>query len=131
MKEKLGFLDTELGMSYCMDDEEFYASILENYLTEDKSETIQKAYDDKDIENYRITIHALKSTSLTIGAAELSERAKELEMAAKSNDWKFITENTEPVLEMYSKLLENLKEVFGDNEEALKMDALWIGTGGN
>lgn len=42
--------------------------------------------DEETLKLYRVDVHALKSTSATVGANELSELAKTLEMAAKDND---------------------------------------------
>ena len=51
--------------------------------------------------DYGIKAHALKSTALTIGAEVLSGKAKELEMAGKKADEKFIRENHPVLLEIY------------------------------
>jgi HPt (histidine-containing phosphotransfer) domain-containing protein len=44
---------------------------------------ITQCFDARDWKNYVTQIHALKSTSLTVGAAKLSEEAKALELAGK------------------------------------------------
>jgi signal transduction histidine kinase/DNA-binding NarL/FixJ family response regulator/HPt (histidine-containing phosphotransfer) domain-containing protein len=94
-------LDTSIGMSYCMNSEEFYQEMLKEYLNSNKAESMTQYFAAQDWENYRITVHALKSTSLTIGAAELSEQAKALEMACKENNIAYVQENHEQVLERY------------------------------
>ena len=58
--------------------------------------------------DYGITAHALKSTSLTIGAEELSGKAKELEMAGKSADEAFIRENHSVLLQMYAEVCDSI-----------------------
>jgi CheY-like chemotaxis protein/HPt (histidine-containing phosphotransfer) domain-containing protein len=103
-----GMIDTSVGMSYCMDDEEFYGEMLTEYMKSEKKTSMVKFYEAKDWENYRITVHALKSTSLTIGAAELSEQAKALEMACKENNETYINDNHEQVLKCYEGLLVKL-----------------------
>ncbi len=64
-----------------------------------KSQEIRGFLEEKDIENYTIKVHALKSTSRMIGARELSSMAEQLEMAGKEQDITFIEEHTEAMLE--------------------------------
>lgn len=109
--EKLSFLNTEAGFSYCCNDEDFYLQIINTYLEENKSEGILEAYGEKDWENYRILVHALKGTSRTIGADYISEEARKLEFAARENNIAYIDENTERFLGEYDELLEKLRAV--------------------
>jgi CheY-like chemotaxis protein/HPt (histidine-containing phosphotransfer) domain-containing protein len=101
-------LDTSIGMSYCMNEEEFYSEMLSEYQKSDKPALMTQYFEAKDWENYRITVHSLKSTSLTIGAATLSERATALEMACKENNETYINENHAGVLADYVKFLDEL-----------------------
>lgn len=57
--------------------------------------------DSNNLENYQIKVHALKSTAAMIGAMELSEKAKELEQAARNRDFARIRENNEDLLKEY------------------------------
>lgn len=108
--ERLSFINVELGLSYCADDEEFYQEILKDYISEDKTVQLEESYAAEDWENYRIQVHALKSTSLSIGAEELSEEAKALEMAAKEGRVDEIRSNHDRVMRRYRELLQKLKE---------------------
>jgi response regulator RpfG family c-di-GMP phosphodiesterase/signal transduction histidine kinase/HPt (histidine-containing phosphotransfer) domain-containing protein len=112
------FLDTQTGMAYCCDSEEFYAEMLGAYLQGQKEDDIRKAYNEKDWDNYRILVHALKSTSLSIGAVECSEQAKALEMAAKENNISFIEAHHEETLKNYRKLLQNISAAIGEQDVA-------------
>ena len=76
------FLDQDVGLEYCAGDEEIYREIIEGYLEEDRRAELVKYYETDDLANYRVVAHAIKSTSLTIGATELSAKAKALEYAA-------------------------------------------------
>ena len=78
-------------------------------MEEDKREILQKAYEEKSWKDYEIKVHSLKSTSLNIGAEELSEQAKGLEFAAKDEDESYIEEHHARVMEQYGKLLEELQ----------------------
>ena len=109
--EKTEELDVQTGLAYCMNEEEFYVEMLKAYLKEDKVSKIKQFYAEKDWNNYRTIVHALKSTSLTIGAVHLSEEAKALEMAAKEGDADYIQSHHKDVLEEYMGLLDRLKEI--------------------
>jgi signal transduction histidine kinase/DNA-binding NarL/FixJ family response regulator/HPt (histidine-containing phosphotransfer) domain-containing protein len=109
--ERLTFLDTATGMQYSGDSEELYREILEAYLVNDKLAVLQETYVSEDWKNYEIIVHAMKSTSLTIGAVKLSELCRELEMAAKRNDSGYIREHHAQMQHQYEELVLNLKNV--------------------
>ena len=54
-------------------------------------------------------VHALKSVSASVGAAELSERAAALEAAGKAGDVAFIQENLTVFAECLSELIKNIR----------------------
>ncbi|MCI7767023.1 MAG: response regulator [Oscillospiraceae bacterium] len=122
--ERLGqFLDTATGMNYCCEDEEFYMSMLQTYLENSRLEEMKRLFEEKDYENYRISVHSIKSTSLTIGAAELSEEAKKLEMAQKSGDIDYILANHQHVWEQYGDTLKRIRAILDDPDDLLGGDA--------
>ena len=104
-------LDTVTGLAYCCDSEEFYKEMLLTYLDNQKYDSIEDAYEKEDWENYRVFVHALKSTSLSIGATSVSDQAKSLEMAAKENNIGFIREHHGSTMENYRKLLFHLQKI--------------------
>lgn len=112
--ERLPFLDTDTGMVYCCDNEEFYREMLMSYVDSSKYADIQNAYDSGDWENYRILVHALKSTSLSIGAVDLSKGFRGLELAAKEGNVSLIREEHVHVMGAYRQLLEQLEKVLCD-----------------
>ncbi len=114
LPERFPMLDTAVGKGYCMDDEEFYIEMIEMYLKGDKRQVISDAFDNENWEDYETYVHALKSTSLNIGAVNLSEHAKALEYAAKDKDHAYIRDNHFQVLEEYGKLLDELKAAVGN-----------------
>lgn len=107
--KKFDFLDTEMGLSYCCDSEEFYLEMLETYRNNGRYDALKELYGKQDWENYQIQVHALKSTSRSIGAVGVSEQAKQLEQAAKEKDISYIKEHHEEMMKEYEKLLEKLK----------------------
>lgn len=115
--QKFSFLDTSVGMSYFADNEEFYGDMIRCYLDNSSFEDIRKAYEEEDWENYRILVHALKSTSLSIGAVELSGQAKVLEMAAKENRIDDIKRDHDVMMERFHQLLEDIRLALGDTRQ--------------
>ncbi len=115
---KMGFLDTRAGLAYCCENVDFYLDIVRTYLSEDKSADILRCRENGDTEGFRILVHALKSTSRTIGAAELSAQAERLEAAARGGDEEYLAHNTARVVEAYRGLLKRLAEVLGEASKA-------------
>ena len=109
LEERFPTLNTKIGMVYCMDDEDFYLEIIDTYIREDKREELEQAYAEESWKNYQVQTHSLKSTSLTIGAEELSEHAKALEHAVKNADYSYVREHHAEVMTEYGVLLEKLK----------------------
>lgn len=103
-------LDKETGLQYCCDSEEFYREMLDSYLNNSRLEQIGRCYEAENWEEYRIAVHALKSTSMSIGAVTLSEAAKELEFAAKENRIDEIKTKHAGTMEQYEKLLGLIRE---------------------
>ncbi|MCR5742329.1 MAG: response regulator [Lachnospiraceae bacterium] len=110
-KLKASGIDTDAGMKFCSEDAEFYRSILEDFAKTDSFEQMRASLDAGDIDKYRIQVHAFKSNSKTIGAMELFELAKSLEMAAKEGDKTFIDENHPKLISMYDEVQKLLKHI--------------------
>lgn len=112
-ERRFKFLDVKTGMTYCLNSEEFYESIIKEFRTTSKYEEIQELFDNADLVNYAIMVHGIKSSALTIGATEVSSMAKGLEFAAKSEDIDYLKANHYPFMHKYGELLDNLDEVYG------------------
>lgn len=117
-KEDNSFIDQEIGMRYCANSSEMYYEMLEAYLEQREKylTSLNKYYDSEDWDNYRIAIHALKSTSLSIGAVALSEEAKALEMAAKEKRINEIQKGNEEFLQHYDKVLSEAEHLLASKE---------------
>ena len=108
LEERFPYLNTSSGMIYCMNEEDFYLEMIDTFIQEDKRKVLNNSYAEESWENYQVYIHALKSTSLTIGADELSGHAKELELAAKEADDSYIKAHHAEVMGEYGSLLAKL-----------------------
>ncbi len=101
-----GGVNTELGLNYCAGDEDFFREMLRIFCAQsgEKQAEIVSLYDSANWTDYAIKVHALKSTSLTIGAEALSAQAKELELAGKRGDVEYIRANHAALMEAYQAL---------------------------
>ncbi len=110
-------IDIKAGLSYCEDDEELYDSLLEMYVEEygEKKEKMDGFLQDKDMKNYAILVHALKSTSLMIGAGDLSAKAKALEHSSKEDNIEYVQEHHGEVMSQYKLVTETIKKVLEDS----------------
>ncbi len=115
---KIPEIDLEKGIETAGGQDVFQV-ICKNFhdTAENRIGMIQEYYDAKDIHNYTIQVHALKSTARLVGAYHLSEEALELENAGRNEDWDYIQEKTEGVLQEYQKLFEEFHEIFLAQEE--------------
>lgn len=106
-------INLALGMSYCADDAEVYREVAEAYLeeAEEKLEKLDTFYEAQDWKNYAIIAHAIKSTSLTIGAESLSAIAKEHEFAGKEARAEDIDATYVDLLDQYQAVLMELRTV--------------------
>ena len=103
-------VNVELGLEYCSGDEEFYREMLRMFYAQsgDKRAEIVSLYESANWTDYAVKVHALKSTSLTIGAEALSAQAKELELAGKRGDIDFVWEHHPALLRAYEALCSNI-----------------------
>ena len=106
-------LNTKDGLKYAMNDVDFYHKLLETYIKGDKVQKLEEQFAKEDWKEYRVLIHAVKSTSKTIGADEVSERAKELEEAIKKEDISFVRTHHSEVMKLYEKVLTEIKQSIG------------------
>ncbi len=101
-------INLETALQYSMDSKIFLEQIMETYIDAKRAEKIQAAFDSGDVKNYQILVHALKSTSLSIGAEKLSAAARELELAAQNNDVEKIKARHGDLMTMYQKVCEQI-----------------------
>lgn len=110
LKELRG-LDVQTGYEYCMKDEDFYIEMLEEYVRVDKASELKQFFEEENWNDYRIVVHSLKNTSLTIGALHLSEMAKALESAAKKEDADYIRHHNKNILAEYANMVNGIKAI--------------------
>lgn len=105
-------IDYEIGIKYSGGNSELYAEILKAFAdnSEKHMKLLEKSFENGDVSSYAVYAHSLKSTSATIGAAELSELAKKLETYAKDGKTDLIAENHSRLMELYREIVEEIKQ---------------------
>ena len=135
-------IDTGKGMYYSQNDEDFYKTLLEQFVKESvkKRLIMTDALGASDLDAYTIQVHSIKSTARMIGANDLSEAARLLEEAAKSGDRTYIDSNHEVMLTKYDRVLHAIRpetakdgaaEDAGDAEEIFEFGPEAGQEGGN
>lgn len=112
------YINITTGLSYAGENEAAYFDILNMYVQKapEKSKHIAQLESEKNWKNYVIEVHALKSTSLSIGAVKLSELAKRLELAGKAGDYGTIEKENAELLELYEKVTDEGARFLSDND---------------
>ncbi|MCM1023921.1 MAG: ATP-binding protein [Prevotella sp.] len=111
-------VDVRAGLTLCGGNVDAYLAILKTFMeTADESILRIETYaQSRDYKNYTTEVHGLKSSSLAIGAAGLSEMAKALEQAGKSEDYKRIAEDTPALIARFSEIASNIKPLVETDE---------------
>ena len=111
-------IDISTGLGYCKDDKAFYVRLLRQFAKEsgEKRQKMREAYDADDMKQYAVYVHAIKSTSKMIGVAELSERARKLEVSAKSGDTDSVKKHHDDMFSQYIEVVAGIKKVCGESE---------------
>lgn len=112
-------LDADFGLKHC-GTPETYLETLSVYAdtTESNCKEIESLWQSRDINGTTIKVHALKSTSLAIGAENLSELAKKLEFAGKAGDTQTLTAEIDDLINRYKSLGNTLSEILKQKAEA-------------
>ena len=105
-------IDYKKGLAYSGGDEETYLEVLEVYYASGKKykEELKNCFVNQDWETYTVKIHALKSSSLSVGAENLSNQAKEMELAGKVGKYDIIRNQHESAMALYEKVVAEIEK---------------------
>ncbi len=105
----IGDLDVSKGIMYC-GNEKNYIEILKTHRDNgtENIEHIEGLLKTEDWKNYTIVVHGIKSSMMSIGAVKLSEMAKALEMAGKTEKYDYIQAEHHTMIEEYHRVLDVL-----------------------
>ncbi len=109
----VGGLDYDTALKYSAGDEEMLLEIIGDVADgcDDHVKKMRKSLEEKDIQAYRIEAHTIKSTMLTVGLKEFSERAKKHEFAARDNDTDFVYKDADAFINEYIEICRKLKDI--------------------
>lgn len=128
--EKFG-INTCAGLQYCRGDKEFYRELLAKFSQDapQKEQALDELWKKEDLTNYRIMVHALKSTAKMTGADSLSESARKAEEAAKNQDMAYIKAHHEELLTIYRETAFAMSETLVPDSDSPGITALDNGNG--
>ena len=106
------YLSVSTGMKYCGESEEIYREMLSMFcnIKEQKKKQLDDSFAEEDYANYIVYIHALKSSSLSVGGKVVSALAAKLEKAGKQKDFDYIKENHAEAMRLYDLTVEAATE---------------------
>ncbi|MDD6573162.1 MAG: cache domain-containing protein [Thermoflexaceae bacterium] len=104
-------LEVAVGLEYCARSKMFYMEMLKEFASGKKDQELTEFLQKEDWDNYRITVHALKSNAKTLGAMELSEKARLQEMAAKEKRIEEVLANHQALAEHYKELQSRIRKL--------------------
>lgn len=101
----------EIGIANLGGNKEAYISVLLSYYEEgvQKSQDVPDILAASDISLYTTNVHALKSSSATVGCMGISPMFKALEFAGKEGNTDFISENNDKTFELFGDVLAKVK----------------------
>ena len=107
-----GYLNVMVGMQYCGNSEEIYTEMLEMFCQakEEKKAVLQGCLEEEKFDQYIIHVHALKSTSLSVGGKQLSALAAKLEKAGKGGEYNIIKEEHNELMKLYDLTTQAMRE---------------------
>ena len=116
--EKETLISISEGLRQIFGNEELYYQILDVYIKNglEKQVYINQLFEKKDWKNYIIEVHALKSSSQSIGALSLFELAKKLEFAGKTEKYDVIERENVVLSDLYGQVIEEAKELLTKKE---------------
>ncbi len=113
-------LDTNVGLNYLNGDQTGYVELLQTFISDSNARLsdIHRSFAAGNLENYIMSVHALKSATASIGAMKLSSMAAEIEASNALNNSPHLAMMAE-----YGRLSADLKNWFANKDTSGKMTA--------
>lgn len=115
LTEVIPSINLKLALPFCCNNIDFYLNILKRFAESTRLEEMEKQFEDESFDDYRINVHSLKSTSLTVGLEGLSERARASEFALKTGNFEYAKLLHSDLMKMYKESLEKIREFLNTN----------------
>lgn len=110
-KKELLEIDRALGLSYCLNMEDFYQEMRGEFCNQAREylPQLEEHYSNNNWAQYAVVTHALKGNALNIGAANFSKLSLQHELAGKEENEAFIRAEYPVYVEALRALLEKLE----------------------
>ena len=116
-----GWLDLGMGIKNSGSVDAYLSLLKIFYESMDETEqVIEGFYAERNLKDYTIKVHALKSSARIIGAKEFGEEAQLLENAGKAENREYIRAHHEAFIETYRGFKVQLAEVFAEEQTAVE-----------
>lgn len=104
-------VDVKAGLALCGGSAEAYIAVMKTFVetAEESILRIENFAQNRNYKDYTTEVHGLKSSSLSIGAKELSEMARQLEMAGRREDYRQIMYETPTLIARYTDVVEHIR----------------------
>ena len=112
-KLEMNGIDVLTALEFCDNEFDFYKELLLDYSNsaDSKRGELDKAFESANWHDFEVKIHALKSTSKTIGAMDISKKALALEQAAKDGNYGYIKDEYLGTAKNYIKTADTIREI--------------------
>ena len=123
--QKYSGINTEIGLNHCSGMEDMYRATLELFCNNLPGyyEKLGNFIKEKDIKNFSILVHSVKSSLATLGAMQQALLAERLEEASKNGDIHYCEANAPEFLDKLWHLHFDLKPLFEEAEDDTKREA--------
>ena len=108
LQKRIPGMNIEAGLLYCGEDEEFYRQMLREYSCNGRIDRLREMYARESFRQYQIEVHALKSTSKTLGLTALGELAAAQEQDLKSGKMEEVCQRHPELIAELQKILDIL-----------------------
>lgn len=107
-------IDINIGLEL-LGDIDMYNDTLNDFITESETRIpdIQNYFNEKDMPNYAILVHAMKSDSKYLGFTKLAELSYNHEMASKENNIEYVSSNFEELITEANRIIKCVREYLG------------------
>ena len=113
-----GLIDRDKGLEYFGGQEDLYNETLKTYAEEDFETSLENAFRSENWKGYETVVHALKSSSLTIGAVKLYEVAKAAELSLKVlDDSTFVKQKHGEIIDLLRAVIEEINRTVGKKDK--------------
>lgn len=113
-------IDTEVGIKNCNGNVGNYINILKFVAKEgkEKCDLLKRCLKEEDYERYIVEVHGIKGAMVSIGAQKLSTLAKNHEYAGKEENFKYIHNNIDVLLQTYEEIIIGIEQYFQTMKES-------------